>query len=393
MSRQLIARNSDLSRLRDDGYDIEVRAGHLLCRDVPYLNARRDVKRGVLVMPLDLAGDLTKPPETHVAWFLGDHPCHEDGSEIREIRHQSGRQDLGNGIFADHSFSAKPKDGAYRDFHHKVQTYAGILGGPARRLDSSATAQTFPVVEADEAESVFVYEDTATSRAGIGALNDRLRLPSVAIVGLGGTGSFVLDLVAKCPVGEVHLWDGDRLHQHNAFRGPGAPSIEVLRSKPMKVDYWASEYGRLRRRVVPHPEYVGAANVASLRGMGFVFLCCDASPDKRATVEALLAFGVPFVDVGMGLVVAGGKLRGTLRATTAGADKRDHVLARVSFGDTSVPNDYSTNIQVADLNALNATIAVIKWKKLFGFYSDDEREHSTTYSLAGNELINGDHRE
>jgi hypothetical protein len=33
---------------------------------------------------------------------------------------------------------------------------------------------------------------------------------------------------------------------------------------------------------------------------------------------------------------------------------------------------------------------VIKWKKLFGFYSDDEREHFSVFVIAGNDIINED---
>jgi hypothetical protein len=43
---------------------------------------------------------------------------------------------------------------------------------------------------------------------------------------------------------------------------------------------------------------------------------------------------------------------------------------RVSFEDGADGNEYNRNIQIADLNALNAALAVIKWKKLFGFYRD-----------------------
>jgi hypothetical protein len=44
---------------------------------------------------------------------------------------------------------------------------------------------------------------------------------------------------------------------------------------------------------------------------------------------------------------------------------------------------------VADLNAINATLVVIKWKKIRGFYRDLEREHHCTYTTDGNMLING----
>jgi hypothetical protein len=52
--------------------------------------------------------------------------------------------------------------------------------------------------------------------------------------------------------------------------------------------------------------------------------------------------------------------------------------------------DYARNIQIADLNALNAILAVIKWKKLFGFYVDFEQEHHSTYTVNGNLLLNED---
>jgi hypothetical protein len=55
-----------------------------------------------------------------------------------------------------------------------------------------------------------------------------------------------------------------------------------------------------------------------------------------------------------------------------------------------VENDYSHNIQIAELNALNAALAVIKWKKLCGFYQDLEREHCSVYTINGNHIANED---
>ena len=44
--------------------------------------------------------------------------------------------------------------------------------------------------------------------------------------------------------------------------------------------------------------------------------------------------------------------------------------------------------QIADLNALSAVLAVIKWKKRRGFYADLENEHHTTYTIDGNAITN-----
>jgi hypothetical protein len=117
----------------------------------------------------------------------------------------------------------------YRDYRHKVETYVGRIAGEAAVLDETATAQTFPVIPTGEgAEGVFNYVDTASSRAGIGAVNEKLAGQRVASAGMGGTGGYILDQVAKTEVAEIHLFDGDVFSQHNAFRAPGAPSLRGL---------------------------------------------------------------------------------------------------------------------------------------------------------------------
>ena len=90
-------------------------------------------------------------------------------------------------------------------------------------------------------------------------------MKKLGIVGVGGTGSYVLDLTAKTPVKEIHLFDGDRFLQHNAFRSPGAPSADELRALPYKVDYFEKIYSKMRRGIVPHAYHLDASNVAQLR--------------------------------------------------------------------------------------------------------------------------------
>jgi hypothetical protein len=393
MSQQLINRSPDLKKLRDEGYDVEIRSSHLLVKDVPYVNARREVKRGILVSTLTLAGDVTTTPDNHVAYFIGDHPCRSDGTEIDQIKNASGRKALAEGLVVDNTFSAKPHD-PYPDYYAKMTTYVSILEGQARAIEPAATANTFPVIEAgkDREDTVFNYVDTASSRAEIDVIAKKLAIPKIAIVGLGGTGAYVLDLVAKTPVKEIHLFDGDAFLQHNAFRSPGAPSIEELRAKPGKAAYLQGIYAKMRGGIVVHPEYVGPENVELLREMQFVFLCLDHGTSKKLIVERLEEFGIPFIDAGMGVYVTDGMLGGVLRVTTSTPEQRDHFRRRVSFSDGDERNEYARNIQTADLNALNAALAVIRWKKRFGFYMDLDREHHCTYTVDGNTLTNEDRR-
>lgn len=106
------------------------------------MNSRREVRRGTLVSELTLAGGATAPPGSHIALFVGEFPCHRDGSAIAQIQHQSGSQDLGNGLVVNHSFSNKPPSG-YPDYYAKMTTYARIISHPAAALEPQATAKTF----------------------------------------------------------------------------------------------------------------------------------------------------------------------------------------------------------------------------------------------------------
>ena len=241
-----------------------------------------------------------------------------------------------------------------------------------------------------EDESVFHYTETASDRVGIGALTARFAKEKVAIIGLGGTGSYILDFVAKTPTREIRLFDADEFLQHNAFRAPGAPSLEELREAPKKVDYYHQIYSRMHRNIVAHAVAMTAQTLNLLDGITFAFLSMDAGEPKRLVVEKLERLSVAFVDVGMGLELVDGSLGGILRVTTSTPAKRDQFRAHVSFAGDGEPNVYSSNIQVADLNALNAVLAVIKWKKLCGFYRDLECEHHSSYTTDGNLLLNGD---
>jgi hypothetical protein len=390
MSQQLISRNPDLARLRNEGYDVSIRVGHLVVDRIPYVRSPENVGYGTLISELTLQGDKTTRPGSHVVHFAGDYPCDQYGKPLAKIRHQSTTREIGDGLTVNHSFSSKPP-GGYADHYEKMATYAAILATPAALVDGTMTATPFPVIVDDTDDSVFRYVDTASSRAGIANLNERLAGDRVAIIGLGGTGSYVLDLVAKTPVQEIHLFDDDNFLTHNAFRSPGVATINELRSKPTKVDYFASRYKALRTHIVPHACRLDSSNVISLDNMSIVFLCLDDGEAKRPIIEHLEQKRVQFIDAGLGVLQSEDKLLGIVRVTTSTPNLRRHVHEKHRIPLIGTPNnEYSTNIQIAELNALNAALAVIKWKKLRDFYLDLEGEHHTTYTIDGNAMTNED---
>jgi hypothetical protein len=391
MSRRPIARSEDLRRLRDEGYDIEVRDGTLIIHDVPYATSNRQVKRAVIFCAVKLNDDTALPPDNHQVYFVGETPCHANGTPMDEIGLNPCQQALGE-LMATLHFSSKPwPTGVYVDFHHKMTAYADLLGDQARAIDPDVSAQTWRPQRPDEDDSPFLYEDTASSRADIVAVTAKLKRRRIDVIGCGGTGSFVMDFVAKTPVEEIHLWDGDDFLQHNAFRAPGAASSEELSKRQKKVDRLAETYGKMRRGIVPHPYAMTHEYLAELEGTEFVFLCMEGS-GKEPIVEKLEELGVSFIDVGLGVYVKNGAIGGLVATTTSTPAKRDHVRAkqRISFIKPGQENEYDTNIQIADLNASNAIFAVIKWKKLWGFYHDEEGEHFSLYAIGGNDLSNED---
>jgi hypothetical protein len=386
MSVLQISRSPDLQRLRDEGFDIEVRVGYLHVHDVPYATSTGEVAYGTIISELTTNGVSTVAPTVHTVCFVGGIPHDMHGAPLSKIINNPNPVTLAEGVVADCQFSSKPPSGAYTDYHEKIVSYVDMVSGAAQAIDPQVTAKTFPVVAASDEESVFRYHDAASSRARISFVTDKLASPKVAIVGLGGTGAYILDQVAKTPVGEIHLYDPDRLHAHNAFRSPGAASIDHLTQSPLKVDYYKNMYDAIRYGIVAHRERIDENTIAQLQPMSFVFLAIDSGPCRKFIAEQLLEYGVPFIDCGIGVYRTGESLAGIVRTTTCTAQR--HELHRLS--DVDDDDDEYNNIQVADLNALNAIHAVIKWKKLCGFYADLEHEHYTAYTIDGNHVSNQD---
>src|SRR5690606_30863458 len=125
---------------------------------------------GTLISSLAMAGDRTVPPDTHVMHFDGEYPCNANGKPISQIKHQSATKNLGAGLTSHHSFSSKPA-GGYPDYHAKMTAYATIISGPAAVLQPGLTPRVFQT-PIEEEETIFNYTETASDRAGIGALTE-----------------------------------------------------------------------------------------------------------------------------------------------------------------------------------------------------------------------------
>lgn len=382
MSEKLISLNADLKRLRDEGYELEISNGYLVLHSIPYANSGCEVAFGTLVSALELAGETVRKPSDHQVWFSGEHPCQSDGRLLAGIVNSPTTQVLSPGIQVNFQFSNKPPEG-YADYFDKMTRYADILSHQARAINPNVTAKTFKPVQSVEGNGVFHYFDTASSRAGLSNLALKCAMQRIAIVGLGGTGSYTLDLIAKTHVTEIHLFDGDRFCSHNAFRAPGAASLEVLKSAPSKVEYFSSIYSKMRTGVIPHAYFIDEDSLTELDGCDFVFLCVDKPSIRGHISQYLTTHQIPFIDAGMELeyIEEDQSVIGACRITMSTEKKHDHFKKHVSLSENNADDIYASNIQIADMNALNASLAVIKWKKYCTFYQDQFSEFQSVYSL------------
>ena len=392
MSQQPIARSADLTRLRDDGYTIRIVGGYLVVDDVPFVDSAGVVHAdGGLVIALTLAGDVTTRPSDHTARFFGGIPCGTNGRPLSLIINHTRTEDLGDGLSTSCYLSAKPHgSGLYVDYHHKVTSYVAHIAGQAHAVDPHSTARRYRPTAIDASNrGPFKYVDTASSRAGITALNMLLRQERIAIVGLGGTGEYILDAVAKSHVAEIHLFDGDEFLTHNAFRAPGAPDIDQLTARQTKVDYFGDIYDRMRFGIIRHPHALDESTLGELSNTTFVFIAIDDAEAKAPIIDFLVKSSIPFIDVGMGIEVIDGCLIGNLRTTLVTPGHSEHALQRIpTVSVHHVADDYRSNIQIAELNMANAAQSVIVWKKYREFYADWDRPHHIMYSLSSNRIAN-----
>jgi len=382
MYQELINHNPDLKRLQDEGFEIEIRDKHILISNIPYLNSKKELNYGLLVSTLNFSGNKVLEPETHTAYFSGEKPCNKNGSFLTGIINSQDNKNIA-GINCNFFLSGKPDSGKYKDYYEKLTNYIEIISAPAISLHPKVSAKTYKKIISYE-NSNLVYEDTNTSRAGIDNINNKIINQKIGIIGLGGTGSYLLDLIAKTPVAEINLYDGDNFYQHNAFRAPGAPTLKSLSKDIKKVTYFKRIYSRMHKGIKAHSIYINKNNVKRfLDNLDFVFINIDNGTMKRIIVDFLIKNEIPFIDTGIDIKEIENNLIGSVRVTYCNGNK--DIISRISFNDEN-DDIYSSNIQISELNSLAAIKAVIKWKKINKIYIDNNNKNNLVYDTNDGEI-------
>ena len=374
MFHELASHNDDLRRLLEKGYAVAFDSNHLVVRDIPYLDSEGELQTGAIVAKLEFIDQVRVTQADHQVYFAGSVPHGLDGMPIPNLGGGSTSIALSEAcsdVVVQRSFSNKPKaTGRFADFFDKVESYVAIISGPAMEAHGATTPYTFRVVEEVPTDSVFKFHDTLTSRAEITDLAAKFTDDVIAIIGLGGTGAYVLDFLAKTPVREIRAFDLDPYHVHNAFRSPGR--LEPTELGKSKAEVYGGRYENFRTGLSVTPAFIDASCHDEVDGVTFAFVCVDKGSSRAGIFDLLISRDIPFIDVGMGLNRKRGPINGLLRTTYYSAAHGEEVREKDLAPLTDDPDDiYRTNIQISELNALNACLAVIRFKQLRGFYFED----------------------
>ena len=367
MSGSRLVRNSpDLARLVQDGFAVRIVNGFLVIDDIPFVDDAAQVQWGSFLCPLDLSGNTTAPPSTHVMCFVGGVPRDQNGKPIKDLVNDGVEKwSAGPDLTAACGFSQKP-EGGYKDFYEKVTYYTAMVISPAQAVDPEATPLH---LQADQDRRGrrrlplprHVLQPRRHHRAQRRCSPWR-RSSSSASAAPARTSS---TLLAKTPSSTIHLYDGDFFRTHNAFRAPGAASLEDLEAGLKKVEYYTTHVlarcgaASSRTRSTSPPRTSTSSSTPT---------SCSSPWTPARTRRPSSSRSSPTASRSSTPASASARtpdgIAGQIRITTSTPGRSDHIardgLISYFAGDDA---EYDTNLQVDELNALTANLAVIRYKK------------------------------
>jgi len=375
--------HEDLKHLLEREYSLSLVGAHLVVNDVYHLDADGNLQKGRLAAPLNQPTPQTLgSPFNHQMFWLGMAPCYADGTRM-PLGSVDVNVPIGGAYFTRH-LSVKPPEGSYSTYSSMVEHYVALISAPAEQR-FGVSARTGASYDVPPDTSPFKVRDTFSARAEITDLNTLLANDRIAVIGLGGTGAFVLDFLVKTPVAAITAYDCDTLKVHNGFRTPGEVPIDQF-GHP-KTDVYRRKFEPFRHNLKFQNKRIGAGDEALFGDTTFAFVCIDDGEARAEICTMLTRLGVSFIDVGMGVEKEGGALDGLIRTTLFTAETAVAAMERIPTDFRRVNGGYRVFVQVAELNALNAALAVIRYKQLRGFYADDCKYYQLLVAIGSSNCV------
>ena len=322
----------------------------------------------------------TRKPDNRIGGDVHAVKVTIDGEYDGRVYHADGTA-IGNYVGGDGKTwsNISIKRGA-QDRQEEDETAHDLLHRYVKHIVGAVSAASYSDPAALTIPDPFHIPNTFEARAAIAPVQDRIRGQSIAIIGLGGTGAYLLDLISKTPVAEIHLLDSDCVEWHTLKRAPGAPTAEemelVSTGSLFKVDYYHSKYAAFRPGIHPHPIRVDSpsmfAKFVSDHPIDFAFVCIDQltegdSARQDAVYCAVMEARIPFIDSGVSITLEDCAIRGavTTSAYDAGSDAWSDAIPNAKL-DGGAPG--YRNVQLPEVNAAAATFAVMEWRRRTGQY-------------------------
>ena len=163
MFQKLVNHNDDIRRLVEKGYAVAFDSNCMIIRDIPYLDSELKLQIGAIATKLVFVDQKRVIQDDHQIFFAGPTPFNLDGKQIPNLGGGPTQLNLSEAckdVIVQRSFSNKPlASGKFQDFFEKIESYVGIISGPAIELHK-VNPYTFSTSEDEESDSVFKFYDT-----------------------------------------------------------------------------------------------------------------------------------------------------------------------------------------------------------------------------------------
>ena len=286
-------------------------------------------------------------------------PYREDSGNRNKFNIHVARTAAGSNQAPDHQ--AEIENWTGKTVKVKVQGNAEeqVVEGGTRRISIHANNGEYE----DVYHQMQVYIHHLTEGGGLGPSHQQkweslVQEAKVNVIGAGGTGTWIVDILSKTNVGEIHVWDHDKIERRNVKRAPGGERAWAKHVGAAKAEACQAIYGSGNVRVIPHVKRVEEINVDAATTGSYLFIAVDDEESQELIEKHAISRRIRFSSVGMSVDYEHGTAKGSIHI-------RNQETERTGGGTKGGQNAYQV-LCVPEAHAASAAMAVFQWRHYSG---------------------------